>query len=474
MNPEHLRVVRDGPERIAQWRAEHPGETLDLSGADLQGTSLEPTNLANTDLSGADLRGASLKDANLTNADLSGACLHAANLCWADLTGASLRNADLTRADFTDAHLSGADLIGASLRAATLQGARLHDAKLPEQQMKAAAAKYGSRWTVGFDQLFLAALGAVLLWIWVSGERPYKFQLIWGVSLLILAGYWELDRRMEFRRGYKLGALLAGDHIRFLFVVIEKAGFIPRFLAHVVLFRVTAPAAVVFFAYDEANKRGWLRRWWAALTKTKLRSAATYLTILLIAGYVGVFIFKYPLIRPYTPRPLRWLSLTESRFLEYRARIEDGYQAFQTALDECAEPERCQTEAALDFRDIIHCNYKRRCLYPPEWMSDTHIGVSGNTWMLITSSLFRDIQHESDRDSAIEWSRDVLWSLARHFEALGSFSTSEDVDRRAESVVNSFFRGGETTEDEANRLLLSISLRHLKEGMDEWQEAAAK
>ena len=62
---------------IQAWRDEHPGERLDLYGADLQGA----------DLQGANLRSANLRSANLQGADLGGADLQGAYLRGANLQG---------------------------------------------------------------------------------------------------------------------------------------------------------------------------------------------------------------------------------------------------------------------------------------------------------------------------------------------------------------------------------------------------
>ena len=433
MNTEHVALVRQGSERIAEWRAKHPGEVLNLSGADLSG---------------------------------------------AYLAGANLVNADLTNANLTGADLTDADLHGAKVR-----GAGFADSKVSEEKLDAAAAKYGSGLTVGFDQLFVAILGALMIFVWATG-RPYKFQLIWGVSLFIIAAFWELDRRRDFRR-CNFGTLLAGGYSRCLFIVIEKAEIVPRLLWHVLVFGALAPAAVVILAHSEASERGWLRRGWSALTKNRLRRAATYLGLALFAAGVFMFVFKYPLVRPYTPRPLRWLSLTESRFLEYRARIEDGYQAFETALDECEKPERCQTEAALDFFDVIMwCvsggvyDYQWPCL-SPEWMRDAHSGISVATRGLATDSLFRDIAYESDRKSASEWAQRVVWRLQPYKEFMDhlfslAYENRADVNARAEEHVDTFFGWADSSSTWTVDFLAPWSLERVRQKMDDWRAAAAR
>ena len=134
-NPEHVRIVRQGKNAIAEWRASHPHERLDLSAADFRSADLR-----SADLSGADLSGADLSEANLFGADLSGASLHGARLLRADLSGATifradLSGADLNRADLIWAGLFRADLGGAALTWANLTGATLEGANVERAEL---------------------------------------------------------------------------------------------------------------------------------------------------------------------------------------------------------------------------------------------------------------------------------------------------------------------------------------------------
>jgi len=137
-NPEHVRIVKQGAEAIAEWRKRNPRERLDLTGADLRGANLSAADLHAADLSGANLRGANLSAANLHEADLSGADLGAANLHEADLSGANLSAADLTWADFSIADLAGVNLGAANLILADLSGANLAGANLIMANLSAA------------------------------------------------------------------------------------------------------------------------------------------------------------------------------------------------------------------------------------------------------------------------------------------------------------------------------------------------
>jgi uncharacterized protein YjbI with pentapeptide repeats len=125
---------------IAEWEVERqslirdildrPGETsnlsganlyeADLSGADLSGANLYGVNLSRADLRGAKLIGSFLTRADLIEADLIEANLHKTNLyrtnlCGANLREANLREADLCGANLREADLSGSDLIGANV-----------------------------------------------------------------------------------------------------------------------------------------------------------------------------------------------------------------------------------------------------------------------------------------------------------------------------------------------------------------------
>lgn len=104
-NREHLEIVAKGAEAIAIWRKTCPGETLDLSGADL--------------------RRFDLTHAVLNGADMRGACLEWTDFRWADLIGANLDDSVMDRADFHKA-----DLTNVSMRAGNLVNTNLEDACL--------------------------------------------------------------------------------------------------------------------------------------------------------------------------------------------------------------------------------------------------------------------------------------------------------------------------------------------------------
>jgi Pentapeptide repeats (8 copies) len=104
---------------------------VDLSGADLNGSSFAPesvTGLDGANLSYADVAQTSLVDVDLSGTDLSGANLTNADLRGADLSDATLTGAVLNGANLTDANLSGADLTGASINPVTWSGTTCPDA----------------------------------------------------------------------------------------------------------------------------------------------------------------------------------------------------------------------------------------------------------------------------------------------------------------------------------------------------------
>ena len=104
---------------------------MDLSAADLVGTSLQGAHLSSCNLKDAHLAGAYLAGADLRGADFSGAKLFRAHCGGADFRFADLSNADLSGsylggANFEGATMSGARLLGTNFFGANLSGADLH------------------------------------------------------------------------------------------------------------------------------------------------------------------------------------------------------------------------------------------------------------------------------------------------------------------------------------------------------------
>jgi uncharacterized protein YjbI with pentapeptide repeats len=120
-NEAHLQVLRRGQNAWNAWRRDNPGNSPDLTNADLRGK-----NLVRKDLVRAILTGANLYEANLYKANLSRANLTGANLSRANLTGATFNRATLNNADLTGADLSCAVLVKTGLENANLTGCRIY------------------------------------------------------------------------------------------------------------------------------------------------------------------------------------------------------------------------------------------------------------------------------------------------------------------------------------------------------------
>lgn len=138
-NAGHLKIVRLGPEVLAEWREAHAGPMdlvdANLVDANLVGANLAGANLRDAHLSGSNLRGANLRGANLRGAHLRGVQLARANLARADLAGAHLRAASLAGANLNEANLSRANLAGADLSDANLVAASFADASLGDANL---------------------------------------------------------------------------------------------------------------------------------------------------------------------------------------------------------------------------------------------------------------------------------------------------------------------------------------------------
>lgn len=159
--PADLRAVLTVIAR-RKWSYETRDQRLDLSGADLRGTTmhdmrlnrailrgacLDKSDLSDANLESADLAGASLSEAVLDRANLIDACLQKTILKGARLTKCLLSDADLSDADISHgtlqhAHLPGANLERANLAGADLTGANLVGANLSEANLEDANARF--------------------------------------------------------------------------------------------------------------------------------------------------------------------------------------------------------------------------------------------------------------------------------------------------------------------------------------------
>jgi uncharacterized protein YjbI with pentapeptide repeats len=75
--PEHVKIVKDGPAAIREWRVENPVRVMNLRDADLSGANLYGAYLALTNFSRANLSNAELRFADLYRVDLSGTSVQA-------------------------------------------------------------------------------------------------------------------------------------------------------------------------------------------------------------------------------------------------------------------------------------------------------------------------------------------------------------------------------------------------------------
>jgi hypothetical protein len=141
-------AARRGSQALLHWQLDHPGEPLDLRGADLSGADLRWVNFAGADLTGctlahADLTGAyfgpwtfgykppHVSDDNgrarLVSADLTSASLLAAVFNHSVLDGASLRDSDqgltvFRAVRFVDNDVSGARMAQTAFLDSSLDG----------------------------------------------------------------------------------------------------------------------------------------------------------------------------------------------------------------------------------------------------------------------------------------------------------------------------------------------------------------
>src|SRR4030042_553415 len=123
-NPEHVNIVRQGRDAIAEWRQQNPEARLDLAGANLSGAQLFEADLTRADLSGADLILANLTVAKLTEANLTDANPSAANITGVSLEGASLAGCDLGQAiGLATINHKGPSSIGVDTLIASFRGA---------------------------------------------------------------------------------------------------------------------------------------------------------------------------------------------------------------------------------------------------------------------------------------------------------------------------------------------------------------
>jgi hypothetical protein len=70
-DPEHVRIVEEGPSAINEWKQKNPERKFKLNGADLRGANLAQADLSQADLSQANVSWANLREASLSDANLT-------------------------------------------------------------------------------------------------------------------------------------------------------------------------------------------------------------------------------------------------------------------------------------------------------------------------------------------------------------------------------------------------------------------
>jgi hypothetical protein len=165
-NDEHVKIVRGGKDEIDKWRRAHPGEKLDLSGANFSSWNLERADLSDANLSdallssklaGAKLMRARLDRANLTaadltKADLSGAELYRTNLSQTILQGTKLCETSLYNTNFHAVNLTETDFTGATFGRCTFAAVDLSRAK----GLDSDATQHVDASSIGIDSIFLS------------------------------------------------------------------------------------------------------------------------------------------------------------------------------------------------------------------------------------------------------------------------------------------------------------------------------
>lgn len=144
---KYIDILMGGIEPWNEWRERHHLEEVDLTDADLHGSTLTGAYLWKANLTGAKLTNANLFKADLSSANLSGACLSNAYMREADLRNTNLYEADLHEANlfcsnFRHADLRRANLSGVNLEMTDLSFANLMGAELENADMKSTCLAY--------------------------------------------------------------------------------------------------------------------------------------------------------------------------------------------------------------------------------------------------------------------------------------------------------------------------------------------
>lgn len=158
-----VKMVKAGMSPHGGWQ--NAGQPLDLSGADLTGSTLGSADLSGANLRNADLRKSALSGLTLTNADLR----------QADLRGLNFKGVELSATDLRNSNLQGANLneVNAGLLPWQLAGTDLTGATLPKP-LETLYEKLGmvSEISDSAKKLFLALLGGCLYsWLTIATTK---------------------------------------------------------------------------------------------------------------------------------------------------------------------------------------------------------------------------------------------------------------------------------------------------------------
>ena len=114
-NPEHLEILRSGPDQWNWWRVRNQDVIPDLSGTDISDIEVSGATFVYANLERTGLRTKNFFNMDFRWAILRGADLGNTNLSRANLQGADLSRAHLILTNFLDANMEGVNLTNATL-----------------------------------------------------------------------------------------------------------------------------------------------------------------------------------------------------------------------------------------------------------------------------------------------------------------------------------------------------------------------
>lgn len=143
----------------------------DLREARLQGASLTAANASGVDFQDAQLQGAALDGAMLQGSRFVAAQLQGASLSAATLSGATFVEADLQGATLIEARMEGVQLNSANLRGAMIRGARLQGAALHKTNLEGASLERAFLQGTWFDPTDISFANLAGAHVWRSAAN---------------------------------------------------------------------------------------------------------------------------------------------------------------------------------------------------------------------------------------------------------------------------------------------------------------